>query len=425
MTKRITTIIGAGAVLDFDYTYSNAVKPSSKNILNEIKDLKVQGYDKEFSDVISKVYNLANNTFNKIYKNRGLLQEHYELNFEYLYFLLESMLNFSSDIKYLDPHSFPPLYTILNVKDELKDYFHIEYARALHAIVKKITKIIDTYDVHFRSDPYAESWYKSFWKERDNIKFDIFTFNYDTTIEYSIGNYEDGYRPIPNNSLGISFFDPKALLNNTRKLSTVNHLHGCIYYSECAPIECKQTHSNRDMFKMRTVDDAMSQLGVQSKNQTQAQEMFLNSPILIGLRKLDKMTNLPSSIYHSHLINKLFRNKGLLIIGYSFGDLYVNQLIQRRLLMKGEKHRLVIIEYFPSYVNSTTSFFRHLTDNCRGLKAFLDPLMDMRFCNFNLVNVTFKSYDEPIYSNDKKIMIFICGFKRAVELHKDLIYNFL
>lgn len=426
MSKRITTIIGAGAVLDFDYNYAEALVPSTKNITNAIKNLTVQGLDTPSSDVISKVYYIASNSLQQIYSRRNL-NINYELNFEELYFLIESMLSFTSNgIEYFTPNGCPPLSTLLVEKNELSTYPYVEYVRALHRIVRKIVEIINKYDTHFRECVDTEPWYRKFWKGAENIKYDIFTFNYDTTIEQSIGNYEDGFVPIDHNTYGIASFRPRQLLRNPNKLSTIQHLHGCIYYSECAPAECAKTHSNRDMFKMNSVQDALSCMGIQQKEQTQAREYFLNSPILIGLRKLDKMTSMPSSIYHADLVNKLMRNNGLLIVGYSFGDLYVNQLMQRRYLMKGEKHKLVIIDYFPQYVDSPIKLYRYMQDNRGQMFQFLKPFLNFRYDdNYNIKGVDFTSYNDPIYSEDHKCMLLICGFKKAIELHSDLIQRFL
>lgn len=267
MPKRILAIVGAGAVLDFDFSYPDAMSPSTTNITNAIKELKVQGLDVVRSDVIAKVFDLATKSLSDINRKRGSIS--YELNFEELYFLLESMLSFASNsITYFDPGNCPPLSILLNEVNELKGYPHIEYVRALHSIVKKVIEIIDKYDTHFRENGDSEFWYRNFWKGRSDIQYDVFTFNYDTTIEESMQEYEDGFRPIANHSMGISYFDPKRLLTNPDKLSTIQHLHGCIKYSECVPIpiECVKTHSCRDMFKMRTVSDAVCQIDSKARH---------------------------------------------------------------------------------------------------------------------------------------------------------------
>ena len=70
--KYITTIIGAGAVLDFDYEYPNSIIPSTKNITNAIRELKVQDIDNKELDVISQVYNLVNNKFSCLFEKSML-----------------------------------------------------------------------------------------------------------------------------------------------------------------------------------------------------------------------------------------------------------------------------------------------------------------------------------------------------------------
>ena len=423
MQKRITTIVGAGAVLDFDFHYSNAFIPSSGNITKAIKELTFKGYDKEQCDVINAVYNLALrrklSVYDKYPLKKQYLSDKYNLNFEELYFLLGSMLSLTSNgIDYYDPTGVPPLSTLLTVRKELEGYKQIEYERAIFVFLKEIISIIERYDSHFQEYTDSENWYRKFWKGKENIKYDIFTFNYDTTIEQCIGNYEDGFELIENSEDKVSAFLPKKLLNNPNKLSTVQHLHGCIYYAEC-PEECGNTHSNRDFFKMNSVKDAIKHIGLQQDEQTQAKEFYINSPILIGLRKLDKMTFIPSSIYHANLVNKLMANRGVLIVGYSFGDLYVNQLLQRRLLMYGEDHRMVIIDYTPPCVNSMRELYNYLQDtNRKNMVQFL-----RLFTNWQTEK--FKSHETPIYSEDHKCMLFICGFRKAVETHEDLIWNFL
>lgn len=422
--EHITAIVGAGAVLDFEYDYPNAFTPSSKNITDALLNIKVQGLNSSKCDVISQVYDLLCEHLSLIYEERDI-HEKYAVNFEEFYFVLESLLSYTdTGIDYYTPYGRSPL-SAFSIREELKQYYHVEYERALSAIIRFIINIIDRYDTHFREYKDSENWYRNFWKCDDNTKYDVFTFNYDTTIEQSLGEYEDGFDLIENNADKIGAFKPRKLLQNINNLSTINHLHGCIYYAEC-PEECGYTYGNRDFFKMNSVKDALRYLGRQQDALTQTNEFYKNSPILIGLRKLDKMTFMPSSIYHANLVNKLVENSGLLIVGYSFGDLYVNQLLQRRLLMNGANHRMIIIDYFPSYVNSALSLRSYLNDHRRTMLHFLEPFLRFSFDdNFNLQGVDFTSYNDPIYSEGHKCILLICGFKKAVELHSNLILDFL
>ena len=423
--KHITTIVGAGAVLDFNYNYPNAIVPSTKNITDSIIKLKIQSLDNNQSDVIGTIYNLAVNALSSTYQLPELRKD-FDLNFEELYFIIESMLSFpNKGTEHYSPYGLSPLFALLKEKEELTSYYDIEYIRALYAIVHKIFDIINIYDSYFYSNPQNELWYRRFWQGKENIKYDIFTFNYDTTIEQSIIDYEDGFEVIKGNAEGISVFNPHKLLDNIKQFSTIQHLHGCIYYSPCSPIECVQTHNRNDLFKVKSVQESLKCLGLHNIEQTQAREYFINSPILIGLKKLDKMTYLPSSIYHAELVNKLMKNNGLLIIGYSFNDLYVNQLLQRRVLMRGIEHRMVIIDSFPRYINSIQSLYRYLSDNKGRMLQFLTPFFNIRIENFTIKGINFTSYTDPIYNEDHKCILFICGLKKAVELHSELIFNFL
>ena len=423
--KHITAIVGAGAVLDFDYDYPDAVVPSTQNITNAIKGMEVKGYNKPKSDVISTIYHLAYTALFSTYQYPKLHND-FDLNFEELYFLIESMLSFSNKgTVHYSPYSQSPLFVLLNQKEELLSYYDIEYIRALHAIVGKIVDIINKYDCHFHDNPESELWYRSFWRGNEDVKYDIFTFNYDTTIEQSLKDYEDGYEVITDNIDGLSAFNPNKLLNNQNHLSTIQHLHGCIYYSACCPEECVATYDCKDFFKTKRVNDSLKYFGLNNIEQNQAREYFINSPILIGLRKLDKMTYLPSSIYHAELVNKLMQNDGLLIVGYSFNDLYVNQLLQRRILMRGDNHRMVIIDYIFQNIMSAQDLYNCLQEKRGKMLQFLRPFFNFRYEDFSLRGVHFTSKDAPIYNEDRKCMLFICGFKKTIELHSDLILSFL
>lgn len=421
--NRTTAIVGAGAVLDFDFSYDGAVYPSTSEITKIVSEIKVQGLDVEESDIVTAVYSHANKVLNDIYKKRNLKNLHYEINFEELYFLLESML--MQNVEYLVPEAIPIINTVVKIVPELNKYPNVEIVRGLIAIIHEIMEIVDGYDSHFKKYMKEESWYQEFWQDDSSHRWDVFTFNYDTTIENSMSEYEDGYAKLSDDEHFESFI-PVKLIENREQLSTIQHLHGCIYYAESAPWTRRFTHGNRDMFKYQSVKECQEYIGLQSNDENQAREGFINSPILIGLRKLDKMTSLPHSIYHANLASTLQKNKGLLIVGYSFGDLYVNQMLQRRILMHGDAHRMIIIDSFPEFVNSKGAFYRYLIDYRPRLYVFLRPFIDYSFDDhFQLCGIEFISHDEPIYSTNHNCMLLIGGVKKAICQHKELIRSFL
>ena len=77
--NRTTAIVGAGAVLDFDFSYDGAVYPSTSEITRIVSKIKVQGLDVEESDIITAVYSHANKVLNDIYRKRNLKNIHYEI----------------------------------------------------------------------------------------------------------------------------------------------------------------------------------------------------------------------------------------------------------------------------------------------------------------------------------------------------------
>ena len=51
--------------------------------------------------------------------------------------------------------------------------------------------------------------------------------------------------------------------------------------------------------------------------------------------------------------------------------------------------------------------------------------MNLRIEDFKIKGAEFRTYNDPIYSDDHKCMLFICGFRKAVELYTDQILDFL
>lgn len=94
----------------------------------------------------------------------------------------------------------------------------------------------------------------------------------------------------------------------------------------------------------------------QSQPHSQTKETIYNGPIITGLNKTAKLNCVPFDFYHANLINSIIRNNKLLIIGYSFGDLYCNQLIHRMNLLHGDKARVCIIDYFNLKGNNRMDF---------------------------------------------------------------------
>lgn len=423
MTHRTTVIIGAGAILDFNF--DTITFPSTSNITNIISKLKIEGlYDKE-SNIISTIYSAVNQIIEK--------SSNITINFEELYSLLEhlwtinTISNKNTDYgsRIYSPRAIPLYGHFVDLQKHI-DFPDIEYERALIHIIMTVTNIINQYNQKFEENILYEGWYRQFWKNGVN-KWDIFTLNYDTTIENSLTEYEDGFESVHNTN--YEHFNPRKLYKNSKQLSTIHHLHGCINYVELNPIEFQFEHSNRDMYKLTNCNlELMNKyLDFQCPPITQTHSQYINSPIIIGQRKLDKQTFLPYSIYHANLANKIIQNQNLLIIGYSFGDLYINQLIERHKLIHGKNQKVIIIDKFPEHINSHVDLYQFLTNKINGnMRNFL-----LRQFNFGITSdlkirgLNIKSHDSPIYSEDQCTMLIINGFKSAATEHKMEVVNFL
>lgn len=206
--------------------------------------------------------------------------------------------------------------------------------------------IVNGYDSNIMKEQ-ANEWYKNFYQQFSENS-DFFVLNYDTTIEKSIENYEDGFE-LDEIQDAFLRFNPKKLFENPNGLSTINHLHGCINYyfqSYKDPNTDIYNYLSNDLYKYpdyATVKGLMIGRG-QSQPCTQSGETYYSSPIITGLRKTDKLNCVPFDFYHANMTNCIIKNHKLVIAGYSFGDLYCNNLLERMNFLHGDQKRIVLID---------------------------------------------------------------------------------
>lgn len=249
----------------------------------------------------------------------------------------------------------------------------------------------------------------------------IFTFNYDNTIENSIGEYNDGFRNFEPN---LQRFEPELLWNNEKDLPTISHLHGNILYGNAMPGFLQGIYSPRDLYKFSNVD--LNNLALLMFPRNQAQETIVNSPIITGMHKTDKMCYMPHSFYHAFFVRMVLENPSLLIVGYSFNDIYVNQIIERRRLIHSDKQRVVIIDKWQiderSDVNSLAEFVNSHTSS--GCKGFINQMIWDEDVYYQRIRQN--QDDESCFiakmqweghywtSNDNHLRLYLDGFKNAV-----------
>lgn len=417
MSNRTTTIIGAGAVLDFDF--QGKLIPTTNNITKELLKITIKGLYRDNVHLIREIYDCIFENAKKIYCSFHPAVRNYapNINFEELFDVIETLASYN--IAWMKESDTFPL--VSNLVTTNMRYHSIEYRKALEAMLKAIMNIINDYNSDFVNNGEKELWYRYFWNGFDG-RNDIFNFNYDTTIEESLCEYNDGFIPFVEH---YERFSPSHLMNNERGVTTMNHLHGCILYADVNPLIGQYEYSNRDLFKFKYYNEAF--ISRQWMPTAQTKERIFYCPIITGLKKTDKICYLPHSYYHANLSMKILENPSLLIVGYSFGDIYANQLLERHKLIHGEKQRVVVIDKYPDYVNNECSLlYRYCCQNTSG--AFLDFILRQLEESNQLE--AFKTKIERIGSNiwqakHNRFRIYTGGFKNAVENETDDIMQFL
>lgn len=420
----VTVVVGAGAVLDFEH---KVISPSVKAITDEVLKQSIQKVDGSEWHLIKELYNCLIDRLKQVDNPEVRRLLHPELSFEDLLHVLETCLSYSScwHDEYLHREAFPLFGSLIDPKSFLKDIDTVEYERAAYALEEKVMEIVNQYDSAFRENIGSEEWYRAFWRSMSGGN--VFTLNYDSTIEESVGSYEDGFEEI----LGAddySRFSARKYYDNPDGKMTIAHLHGSILYSE--PKSSPFDYSTRDLVKNRDYETALKNRQMrQSLNRTQAKEVYIQPYIISGAKKTEKMIYAPYSVYLSDLSRKVIENKRLVIVGYSFGDLYLNEILGLGMKAHGEELRVVIIDKFPQYVEDYPSFYQRLRKHCNYDEfSFVSRVAKDRLSiepgqkEFPLV---VKDYVSPVRSKNGSLMFCMTGFKDAVTKHKDDIMEFL
>ena len=425
MDNGVTIIVGAGAVLDFEH---KVIFPSVKNITNEVLKLSIQKVDGGERPLLREINDYIIAQLDKVGRPEVNRYKPPQLNFENLLHILEMCIAYSGCWckEYISWLSFPEFGTLIQPVKFLKDIHTYDYIRGAYELQKIVMDIVNQYDASFGEGTSKEKWYRDFWKSLSG-KSNIFNLNYDNTIENSLGEYEDGFPPVKDGE-EYSRFSARRYYGNPRGVSTIAHLHGQILFSEAR--EYPFDYSIRDMVKNRDYETAgKNRIGGQSPPSNQAKEEYLQPEIVSGLRKTEKMTFAPNNVYLSDLARKVIENNRLMVIGYSFGDLYLNEILGLGMAAHGDDFKVVIIDKFPSYINSYISWFQHLTHGCNQQEyTFVSRLAKDRLFveigqkEFPLI---VGEYGVPVVSRNGKLMMCINGFKDAVVNHKETMLGFL
>ncbi len=422
MKDSVTIIVGAGAVLDFDH---KGIFPSVKNITEEVLKLNIQKVDGGERPLLRELNDYIVGKLNQVGRPEVNRYNPPQLNFENLLHVIEMCISYSGcwHKEFTLWPSYPEFGTLIQQDEFLKDIQTYDYIRAALGLQEKVMSIVNQYDTFFRENTSKELWYRDFWKAMSG-KSNIFNLNYDNTIENSLGEYEDGFPPIENGE-NYSHFSAKRYYENPREVSTIAHLHGQILFSEARwfPFE----YSIRDMVKNRDYETACkNRIGRQQNPSTQAKEEYVQPYIVSGSGKTEKLTFAPNNVYLSDLTRKVIENNRLIIVGYSFGDLYLNEILGLGMAAHGDDFKVLIVDKFPSNIDDYPSLVQHLRNGCNY--SFISRMMKDRIsiepCQKDFC-LEFKDYNSPVLSKNGSLMICMNGFKNAVVNHGDEIRRFL
>lgn len=312
--NHLTVLIGAGFNLDFVEALS------SKNITEMV--LNFDGFS-SYNTNIKKISQESKDIYSKILDK---IKAHYPdktISFETV---IDYIFKALSDNDYYD------------IKEELRITSSDEdYRKCLYYVVCTIIYYINQNKPTIDEIPKQLS--DLFIELNRRWHLDIYTLNYDSILESILRradiDFDDGFRETED-PLAPCVFDAHSFIHGEDK-NRLCHNHGSIYYSRKMIEGMKKTGS---FYKHCSVSkDYLFDL-----LRTQNGERQLYSPIVTGMDKTSLLPYDPFSTYHMCLKRSLIDNDSLLIIGYGFGDYYINTMINT--FLKKEKASMVIINPF-------------------------------------------------------------------------------
>ncbi|OKL35493.1 SIR2 family protein [Domibacillus mangrovi] len=390
--NRVTCLLGAGAAIDIN-------GPTTYAITEKVK--KHDDFLKGVCDTLEQYYG----------------QEGY--NFEDVFHAIETLASYTSREDKTLKRFKPALGAFIDPKEPMFfDRFNLTQART--TILKILAEEISKYDT--LENVSENKWYSEFWRKLNkNSPLDVGTLNYDNTIQKILKeNVTDGFEKVDGEL--YDRFNPTTIIGTDK--TRIMNLHGSIYYGKARgkdPNRHILEDNPHDLYQYKDHDTAFKTWFGSSSYTNQAGEKAEISPIITGLRKLDKLSVHPLSVYNSLFTDSISSNSSLLVCGYSFGDLHINSVLERMASIHGNKRRIVLIVYLSDYWkenwSSDLSVMKCFSLNIRRFlaKTFQEtrPLASNFF------------FENPIISQDGLVRVYFDGFKKTVEDYGKEIIEFL
>lgn len=409
MHDRITCFLGAGAAVEIG-------GPTTLNLTKAVVD----GWKTEKTQELVKVVTAFQDK---------------EWNFEQLLHILETLYNISPDKAdaFRNPISLLPL-----LAERKLVWSHVTVGAILSAIRSLFDSIGDSIYAYSRSECFQKKenqWFRKFWKDLScRSRLDIINLNYDTCLEQSIDDYEDGFTEkvkIGENLSKEAYRFHPLDLHGTNK-HRLMHLHGCINYGFESTDDLNRfafQDAFHDLFRYSDYRQAKEHWSGRSYPDAQTGEMIVAGPLITGLRKTDKITFHPYDTYECEFQNALMRNKSLLVIGYSCGDIHLNRILARLHELHGDRRRVVWIDYFPKDEKGKIANWNRdaeLRDiPSENTYPTASPLFGEDLSGINMLNRLRLPDEGCLFSKDGCARFYFHGFSETVKQHGNEIIEFL
>jgi hypothetical protein len=406
MVRRIIAFLGAGACIDIG-------GPTSLELMKLVKKKK-QRYStnpppilKSISFIKEVATRLDNNSKDS------------KTNFEEIFHTLEMLSSYSSGLGLGTVRTHRPSISSFTAPIDKKWFNDVLLLTAKYDLLSVVGDRIYNYCKKF--DPVNKhKWFSDFWnKALSTNKFDIATLNYDYCFDSltNRANADDGFYAL-SNGLMNRFDLNKFFITGSNKIL---NLHGSIKYGY-NNIDDRNNYrfdeNSEDLYKYNEYSLAKGTWRSHSDVRIQSQESIVIGPILTGLRKTDKLLPLPYSAYYNYFFKSVIDNPSLLIIGYSFSDLYYNNILERFVGIHGNRSKIVLIVFMnnPEEWHMEPFVMDRIS---HGMYSFIvKSTRDSR---------PFKSmiYKNPFISERGNIRIYLEGTKSTLVSYGDEIIDFL
>lgn len=416
-------VMGAGVPLGFQLPADITV-PSTWNITTEVRKDYHSILQSSPVTIVEDMYQQLMETLPPSADPLAQAPQPY-VHFELLFHVMEMYLTYAS--VWSGNNKNPDRYPIFApFVESTKTYDANALRSVMSDFILRIMDIVDGYDSYFATSPASEQWYRDFFQNAP-WRWDVYNFNYDTTVEQSLRNYEDGYDDI--HGQNYKRFFPQKLMANPDDLSTVNHLHGCIhFFYDRATNHDIYNYSHGDLFRYPDYKTVREMYIGRSQSQptNQTNEELYAGPIITGLRKTDKLICIPYDYYHAHLGSSLLNSNKLLVAGYSFGDLYMNQQLNRMGLVHGKDRRVVLIDFWnPKEIEQFGIENYVLYKVHSHMLEFLMMMCEVSHAAGLPEALGYNYPQTPMFSSNGCLMLLACGMRDAVINYYGEIINFL